>query len=410
MFKRWLWIILLVVVVLGGAFFAMRPQPADVDLAVVTLGPLRVTVEEEGKTRIRDRFVVSAPVAGYLRRIEWKEGNAVKADDVAAVLEPPRADVLDPRTRELNEARLRAGEASVRAAQSRLTMSEDQVRAAVAEAQYWQQQLRREEQLARSGDLPQDRLARTRTEAERTEAALRAAEKAVVTARADVERTRADVEAARAALLRSGSLKPHNPAELFTVRWPVSGRVLKVIREHEGVVQAGESLMELGDTRALEVQVEVLSVDAVKMGPGTSVEFTRWGGDRPLQGRVRLVEPAGFTKISALGVEEQRVRVIADITSPEDEWQRLGDGYRVEAICIVWQGESVLQIPSSALFRNGDQWLVFAVENSVARRRPVEIGHRSGLAAEILSGLREGEQVITHPDETVNDGKEVRAK
>jgi len=318
--------------------------------------------------------------------------------------------VLDTRAREMNEARLRAAEAAVHAVQTRLTTAEQQARAATAEAEYWSQQLRREQTLAQAGDIAQERIARTRSEAQRTEATRRAAENGVATVRADVEQARAEVEAARAALLNPSVGNPQKSGEVVSVRWPVSGRVLKVVKESEGVVQAGEALIQLGNTRALEVEVEVLSVDAMRMRPGTEVEFTRWGGEKPLEGRVRVVEPSGFTKISALGVEEQRVRVIADITSPESEWQRLGDGYRVEAVYILWRGENVLQVPASALFRNGDQWFVFAVEDSVARRRAVRIGHRSGLSAEILSGLKEGEPVITHPDETVQDGKKVEPK
>jgi HlyD family secretion protein len=185
---------------------------------------------------------------------------------------------------------------------------------------------------------------------------------------------------------------------------------LKVVRESEGVVNSGEALLEIANARALEIEVEILSADAVRMGPGTRVLFSRWGGDHPLEGRVRVVEPTGFTKISALGVEEQRVRVITDLTSPEDQWQRLGDGYRVEASFVLWEGESVLQVPASALFRNGDGWAVFVVENNTARRRSVQIGHRTGLAVETLSGVKEGDRVIAHPDDTVQEGKAVAAK
>jgi HlyD family secretion protein len=410
MWKRWLWIFLLIAVVLGAAFYVMRPQPVTADTTTVAYKPLRVTVEEEGKTRIRDRFVVSAPVAGYVRRVRWNEGDSVRAGDVAAVLEPLRAEVLDTRTREQNEARLRAAEAAVRVAQARLTTVEEQSRAARADADYWREQLAREEKLAKSGDIAKERVDRTRTEADRTQASRRAAENAVTTARAEIEQARAEVEAARAALLNPATAAQRAGGDVVSVRFPVSGRVLRVVKESEGVVQAGAPIIELGNVRALEVEVEVLSVDAVKMKPGTTVEFTRWGGDQPLTGQVRVVEPSGFTKISALGVEEQRVRVIADITSAESQWQRLGEGYRVEAVFILWQGERVLQVPASALFRNGDQWFVFAVENSIARRREVRIGHRSGLAAEILSGLKEGDIVIPHPDENVQDGKEVAAK
>ena len=408
--KRWLWIILLIAIVVAGAFMAMRPQPVEVSATAVSRGPLRVTVEEEGKTRLRDRFVVSAPVAGYVRRIAWKEGDNVRAGDVAATLEPLRAQVLDMRTREQGEARLKAAEATMRVSQARLSTAEQQARAAQADAAYWAQQLERETPLTKSGDIPQERLARTRSEATRTEAARRAAESAVATVRAEIEQARAEVDAARTSLLEPAVNHRSSTGELVTVRWPVSGRILKLVKESEGVVQAGEPLIELGNTRALEVEVEVLSVDAVKMAPGTEVEFTRWGGEKPLEGRVRVVEPSGFTKISALGVEEQRVRVIADITSPEEQWKRLGHGYRVEAIFILWRGDQVLQVPASALFRTGEQWNVFVIEGEHARRRAVELGHRNGLAAEIAAGAKEGEMVIPHPDETVEEGKQVVVK
>ncbi|HYP06166.1 MAG TPA: HlyD family efflux transporter periplasmic adaptor subunit [Bryobacteraceae bacterium] len=409
MWKRWLWIIVLVGVVLAGAFFAIRPQPVVVETTKVARGPFRVTVEEEGKTRIRDRFVVSAPVAGFLRRIRVNEGDMVQAGDVAAVLEPLRAEVLDVRSRETNEARLKVAEAGVGVAQARVATAEQQARAAVANATYWAEQLLREQKLAQSGDIAQERLARTRSEADRSEATRRAAETEIVTARADVERARADVAAARAALLNPAAADrvERSASELVSVRWPVTGRVLRVVKESEGVVQSGDPLVELGNVRALEVEVEVLSADAVKMKPGTPLELTRWGGEGLLTGMVRVVEPAGFTKVSALGVEEQRVRVIADITSPEDEWQRLGEGYRVESIFVLWEGKEVLQVPASALFREGAKWFVFAVDGGVARRREVQIGHRSGLAAEITSGLKEGDVVIPHPDESVTDGKDV---
>jgi HlyD family secretion protein len=191
------------------------------------------------------------------------------------------------------------------------------------------------------------------------------------------------------------------------VRAPTAGRVLKRFRESEGVVNAGESLVEMGSPRTLEVEVEALSSDAVRLTPGTRVLFERWGGDYPLEGIVRTVEPFGFTTISALGVEEQRVLVIVDFTSPREQWERLGDGYRVEAVFILWEGEQVLQVPSSALFRFGDGWAVFAIAEGKAARRGVEVGHRSGLTAEIVSGLNEGQRVITHPSNDIEDGTEV---
>jgi HlyD family secretion protein len=194
------------------------------------------------------------------------------------------------------------------------------------------------------------------------------------------------------------------------VRAPVAGRVLKIPRKSEGVVTAGQALMEIGDPRALEVEVDVLSADAVRLHPGIKVEFERWGGEGQLQGKVRVVEPVGFTKVSALGVEEQRVWVIVDFTSPAAQWQQLGDGYRVEASFILWEDNNVLQVPASALFRDGAGWALFVVQQDKAIKRGVHVGQRNGLSAQILSGINEGDQVIVHPDDQVRDGVRVAVR
>lgn len=407
--RRWVWTSALAVLVVAAVVWGFLPQPAMVDAAGAKRAPLRVTVEEEGKTRVRDRYVVSAPVAGFVRRLEWKAGDVVRSGDVVARLEPLRSESLDPRTREQREARVRVADAALRAAEQRARTAEEQARVAQVEVTYWKRELDRAARLRKSGDIALDRYEKVAFEARRAEAALRTAEQAAATARVEVETARAETQAARAALLNT-TARAGPGAQVVAVRAPVSGRVLRVLRESEGVVNPGDPLLEIGNARALEVEVEVLSADAVRMHSGTRVLFTRWGGDRPLDGRVRTVEPHGFTKISALGVEEQRVRVIADITSPEQEWQRLGDGYRVEASFILWEDDAVLQVPASALFRNSNEWAVFVVENGRALRRVVQTGQRTGLAVEIVSGLREGEQVITHPDDTVTDGTRVRVK
>jgi HlyD family secretion protein len=194
------------------------------------------------------------------------------------------------------------------------------------------------------------------------------------------------------------------------VRAPVAGRVLKLLHESEGAVAAGQPLLEIGNPETLEVEVEVLSTHAVKIAPGSKVMLDRWGGEGSLQGVVRVVEPSGFTKISALGVEEQRVRVIVDFSSPRDVWQRLGDGYRVEARFVLWEGADVLQLPTSALFRHGEGWAVFALDGRRARLTPVEIGRRAGLATQLLSGLAAGAQVVSHPDDTIRDGARVKPR
>jgi len=191
------------------------------------------------------------------------------------------------------------------------------------------------------------------------------------------------------------------------IKSPVNGHVLKINHESEGVVQAGETLVEIGDPKMLEVEVDVLSADAVRISPGTPVLFERWGGKEPLKGKVRVVEPTGFTKISALGVEEQRVLVISDIISPMEKWTQLGDGYRVEAGFILWEAEGVLQVPSSALFRYENGWAVFVMKNKKALLRKVKLGRRNGLNAQVTSGLIEGNTVITHPDSSIEDGTSV---
>jgi HlyD family secretion protein len=402
--KRWLWVIGLAAVAGVGIWWGMQPRPVPVETLVVAAKPLRVTVEEEGKTRLRSRYVISAPVAGYLRRLQLKAGDTVRAGAVVAMLEPPRPTVLDARTLEQGNAKVAAAERALQVAQSRVATQGEQVRSAKAELDYWTQQRLREERLRKSGDVAATRLERTVTDLRRAEAAVAAAERGLATTEAEVEAAKAEVAAARAALRQTAGAAT---GESIPVVAPTGGRVIRLVRESEGVVSPGEPLVEIGDARAIEVVVEVLSADAVRMAPGMKVMLDRWGGPTVLEARVRLVEPGGFTKISALGVEEQRVRVVADLVSPEAEWAALGDGYRVEAAFVLWEGEQVLQAPANAVFRVGDGWAVFAVEGGVARRREVKVGHRSGVAVEITGGLRAGETVILHPDETVAEGKAV---
>lgn len=379
--------------VLALLVYGFRPQPVAVDTARAERGTLRVTVEEEGRTRVIDRFTISAPVAAYARRVGLKVGDEVKLGMPLLVLEPLPSDVLDPRSRAAAEARVAAAGAAHLAAK-------ENAAAVASSAQLARVDHERVLELRRSNLASAEQEDRTRTEAERTQAALRAAQ-------LQVEVARHDLDAARTALAYSAAQERGETPERITLRSPVDGRVLTVHRESEGVVANGEALIDVGDAHALEVEVDVLSDDAVRIRPGMQVEFERWGGDEPLTGVVRVVEPAGFTKISALGVEEQRVLVIADITSPSEQWARLGDGYRVEAVFILWEEPDVLQIPSSALFRAGGDWYAFVFEDGRARRHKLEIGHRNGLQAQVLGGLKGGETVIVHPDDTLEDGARV---
>ncbi len=389
----------------AGIFLGFRPQPVAVEAGQATMGPLRVTVEEEGKTRLRSRYVISSPVAGYTPRLAWKAGDVVRAGQLITALEPPAPVILDARTRDQGDARVKTAEAGLVVAEARVRGLEEQAKVARADLDYWRRQRDRDETLRKSGDVAAEKLERDQAELRRVEASISAADRAIATSRAEVESARAEVTAARSALRQT--VTGSGTGERIPVIAPAGGRVIRVVRESEGPVTPGEPLLEVGNANALEVVVELLSADAVKVQPGTRVILTRWGGEAPLEARVRVIEPGGFTKVSALGVEEQRVRVVADLISPETEWKQLGDGYRVEAAFVLWESSSVLQIPANALFRYQDRWAVFAVEGGVARRRTIELGHRTALAAEITGGLKQGEFVVSHPDETVADGKQV---
>jgi HlyD family secretion protein len=393
---RWVLLFTVAAAVVLAVAYGLIPRPVPVDIANVTRGALRVTVEEEGKTRVKDRFVLSAPVTGYVRRIGFHVGDNVVRGQVVAQLEPSRPSVLDTRTRA--EAK-----AMVEVAKAALDAAEENARVAAAGDDYAQARYERTKKLQESGFASRD-------DRDRTESEARQARSARLSSEFAVKGARYDLEAARTRLLYSHGEGAGSLNRIVAVRTPVEGRVLGIPHKNEGVVEAGRSLVEIGDPRALEVEVDVLSTDAVRIRPGTSVRFHRWGGDVALEGEVRTVEPAGFTKISALGVEEQRVLVIADITSPSDLWERLGDAYRLEASFLLWEGDDVLQVPASALFRYGDGWAVFALGNGRAKRRTVEVGHRNGLVAQIVSGLSEGETVITHPSDKIEDGTRARKR
>lgn len=355
--------------------WAFLPKAVAVETALVGRAPLQVTVEEEGETRIRDRYVVSAPVAAFASRIALEEGDVVNEGDAVVRLEPPRAAILDPRTQSEAAARVRAADAAVANA--------------TVQAERASADRKRVRTLYDAGAVAE-------REMEEASAAATRATAALATARAELTAARA------AAGVTGGSAPP--PAVL---RSPVAGRVLAVHGRSGGPVSPGQPLIEIGDTRAIEVIADVLSQDAVRIAPGTRVIIDQWGGDGELEAVVTRVEPEGTTRISALGVEEQRVPVRADITSPAAAWAGLGSGYRVLARFVLWEGTDVLQVPTSALFRSGDGWAVFVARDGRAVRQAVEIGHQAGLAAEIVSGLSAGERVVVHPPNELADGTRI---
>jgi HlyD family secretion protein len=376
-FKRKVILILLAGAVLLAVIYGFLPEPVPVDTAEVIRSPMRVTIEEEGKTRVIDRFVISSPLTGIANRITYNVGDPVEQGQVLVTIDPLRMNVLDTRSQAEAETRVAAATAA-------LSEAEERRNAARATAELAETELNRIKDLFENGFVSQKKLDVAETEDRRSKAMLRSAEFTVNVARYELETTRASLHYSE-----SGTIRTYE--EPVIVRAPVSGRILKIAHESAGAVREGEPLLEIGNPQALEIEV-------------------RWGGSSPLAGKVRVIEPAGFTKISALGVEEQRVLIISDITSPYDEWKQLGDGYRVEAYFLLWEGSSVLQIPSSSLFRYEDGWAVFVLERGKAHLKSIRIGHRNSLNAEVRSGLTEGEAVITHPDSSIQDGNRVRLR
>ena len=393
--KRKTGFIVLAIIIAAALAWGFWPAPVLVEVAVVAAAPLRVSVEEEGQTRVKDRFVISAPVAGYLQRIQLDVGDRVTQDQVLAVMEPLRPEVLDPRSRARAEAQVAAAEAALHAA-------EEQATAAAAETKFARAELARKRKLQADSLISEGELDAATTRVRQAAAEQRSADFSVDVARFELE-------AAQTALQFSITGNGATALESVKLRAPVASRVLQLHHESEGVVATGEALLEIGDPEALEVAVDVLSADAVRIRTGTPVEFHRWGGEQPLDGVVHSIEPTGFTKVSALGVEEQRVWVIADLSTPREQWQQLGDGYRVEAEFILWQEDAVLQVPASALFRSADGWAVFAVIDGRARLTQVETGRNNGLATQIIAGLDAGARVIVHPDDRIEDRVRVTA-
>ena len=383
-------LVLIAVAVVALLTLWLRPTPIRVDVAKTTRGPIRVTVDGEGKTRVRDRYVVATPVAGRLRRIGLRRGDAVEQGQLIAQIEPLPLAPLDPRQRAEAVGRVNAAE-DVKFETDRLI---ERNKAIYDQAR---RELERSESLARSGVI-------SRQEVEQARTAVATSLREYEAARSKSESAAHEVEVARAALIaldRSG--KPGSSTAV-RVDAPTRGKVLRVLEESERVITAGTPLVELSNPSRLEVVIELLSTDAVKVSPGALVLIEDWGGPAALEAHVRLIEPSAFTKVSALGIEEQRVNVIADLTESSAS---LGDGYRVEGRIVVWETNSALRVPVSALFRRGEGWSLFVVENGVARYRDVEVGQRTPLEAEIKSDLEEGTEVVTHPSNQISDGSRV---
>jgi HlyD family secretion protein len=377
-----------------GVVYTFLPQPVIVDTAAVSRGRLEVTVNEDGRTRIKERYFVSTPLAGQLRRVELEPGDEVVAGEtVLATILPDAPALLDPREREQAQARASAAQAAINRAQSDLDAA--QVAREVAESQH--ERLRRLE----------ERDAASEVQLEQATLAMRARQEEYLSAEYSLQIANFELTQAQAALKRFDPMPDEETPTgdwHFEIKAPISGRVLRVMQESSTVLPAGTQVIELGDATNLELEIDVLSTDAVKIEHGDTIRLEHWGGDEPLTGVVRLVEPSAFTKISALGVEEQRVYVIGDLAATDEQRARLGDAFRFEARIVIWQGDDVLRVPTSALFRQRDEWSVFVMVDGKAAIRKVELGHRNPDAAEVISGLEEGESVITYPSDRVQEG------
>ncbi|MDI1326172.1 MAG: HlyD family efflux transporter periplasmic adaptor subunit [Brevundimonas sp.] len=374
--------------------FAFRPRPVLADLGEISRGPLTVAVRDEARTRARNVYVVSAPVAGRLLRVGNRAGERVEAGAVIAIIQPAPATFVDERSRQEIQAGVRSAEAALALARAELEGAEARLAHARIEAE-------RTETLFAVDVASRSALDRARLDV-RTAAAV------VANARAGVGVRQAALEAARVRLVEPAAAS--SGGRTVTIRAPVAGRVLRVFQESENVVAQGAPVMEIGDPGDLEVVAELLSSDAARISVGAPTVIDAWGDGPAIPGRVRQVEPYGFLKVSALGVEEQRVNVIIDPVDPPVAWASVGHGYRVEVAVTIWRGEAAVRAPVAALFRHQGKWAVFKVEGGRARLQRVEIGQNNGEFAEVRSGLKPGERVVLHPGQSISDGGQVRAR
>lgn len=392
--KTWIKRGVLIAIAVGlvaAVIIAMLPKPIPVVVAEARREPLTVTVREDGKTRVENRYLVSAPLSGNMPRLELQPGDPVAEGAVLVRIAPTTPPLLDDRTRAEAQARLAAAVAGERQARAQVGLAQTAHDHAVREA-------KRQRPLADKGVTP----ARV---AEDADFQRRVAAEELTAARFGAKVAAQQVASARAALGMLENKKRGDQA--LELPSPVAGQVLRVLRRDEGLVAAGTPLLEIGGLSTLEVVADVLTRDAVHIRPGARVSIERWGGDLPLAGYVNRVEPSAFTRISALGVEEQRVNVVIDFDEPPPEESGLGDGFRVEVHITTWHGEDVLTVPASAVFRHEDAWAVFRIADGTSQLVPVAIGQRNRDRVEITGGLEAGSRVVVHPSDRVRDGADV---
>jgi len=394
---KYLFMALLLAAAAAGFAYVLTPKPVPVDSQAIDRGAIRVTVDEEGKTRIKDVYTVSAPLAGRLLRLPVKVGDPVSAQTspVASIL-PVSPSFLDQRTRSELAAAAEAAKAAVGLAEAELA------------------RMQAEQRFAKSNSDRADRLARTATISqsafEKAVLDYDTAKAAVLQAEANLDLRRHEYESARARLIEPDTMPDHDQASCCIILYaPADGVVLKLIQESEMVLQAGAPILEVGDTGNLEVVVDLLSTDAVRVAVGAPAQIENWGGV-PLNATVSRIDPSGFTKVSALGIEEQRVTTVLQLTDPKEAWRSLGHDFRVFVRITAWEEDDALRVPLSALFRVDSEWAVFRIENGVARQTIIRIGQRNSGHAQVLEGLAEGDRIILYPSDRVTDGGAVEER
>ena len=386
--------------VIATFVFALLPKPVPVDTAVIGRGKMTVTVDEEGETRIREIYVVSTPIDGKVLRSPREVGDVVEENKtLLAIIEPGDPSFLDIRKR-------RELEATVAAAEAAVTLTESEISRAESELEFAKSDLKRARSLAERGTISERTLEKAALDVQVRQASL-------AQARANLILRTRELDSAKAKLIgpeQKRAIPSGDSSCCVEVRAPVDGRVLRIDKESEQIVKAGEPLLRIGDPKDLEIVVDLLSTDAVKVKPGAEALIEGWGGPYPLSARVRRVDPAGFTKVSALGIEEQRVNTVLDFTGPKDKLPNMGHDFRVFVRITVWAADDVVTVPLSALFRKGQDWTVFQVADGTARVTPVKIGHRNTQMAEVIEGLEPGARVILHPSDRVTNGVAVEER
>ena len=369
---------------------AMKPKPIEIDAGTVVRGTMRMTVNDDGEARVRERYRISVPLAGHLRRINYELGDSVKQGDALVSIDPGVSSLLDPRVRAQAEAAVRSAEAGV-------SQAKTQLEARRVEAGQLKKAFERSQTLHQKGNVAD-------MEFEQAESAYLTAKHAADAADAAVEMARFELDQAKAALLMFDGKPAVSDSGSFVIRSPIDGVLLGIQDKSARMVATGDPLLELGDPSALEMRIDVLSQDAVQIQPGQTVLVEHWGGAAPLVGRVRRVNPSAYTKVSALGVDEQRVDVIADFTVPPADGETLADGYRIEARIVIWEEPDAVQVPAGALFREGESWAAYKMEGDVAKLVLLKLGFNNGEYAQVLDGLSPDDRVILHPGDRIAEG------